>query len=125
MNITASILICHSLFVLMKLTANLVAGRTLRAADFEDNIGQTNNPDWKTVVVDANTDKLIVPKGTIGSRWGEEKNWNLESKDLKACNNEIWPEKSFVQKHDEVVDVCFPYFGNIENDQPILQHDRS
>ncbi len=97
----------------------LVAGRTLRASDFEDNLGQDNNPEWKTLAIDANNNELIVPGGTIGSRWGEEKNWNLEPKNL-LNGKEAWPEKSFVKKHDDVVDVCFPYFGNIENDQPIF-----
>ena len=101
--------------------AGLVAGRTLRASDFADNLGQDNNPEWKTIAIDANNNELIVPNGTIGSRWGEEKNWNLEAKNL-LNGKEIWPEKSFVQKHDEVVDVCFPYFGNQENDQPIFKN---
>ena len=97
----------------------LVAGRTLRASDFSDNLGQDNNAEWKTCAIDANTSDVVVPNGTIGSRWGEEKNWNLEAKNV-ANGKEIWPEKSFVSKHDEVVDVCFPYFGNLENDQPIF-----
>ena len=98
---------------------HLTAGRTLRASDFDGNLGQDNNPEWKTCAIDANTSEIVVPNGTIGSRWGEEKNWNLEAKNV-ADGKEIWPEKSFVQKHDDVVDVCFPYFGNLENDQPIF-----
>jgi nitrate reductase / nitrite oxidoreductase, alpha subunit len=99
----------------------LVAGRTLRAADFEDNMGQENNPEWKTVLYDTKTNELTVPTGTIGSRWGEEKNWNLESKNL-SNGEDIWPEKSFISQHDEVVDVCYPYFGNQEHEQPIFSH---
>jgi len=98
---------------------HLTAGRTLRASDFDDDMGQSNNPEWKPVMIDANTNKPVVPKGTIGSRWGEEENWNLEAKNVEN-DSEIWPEKSLVQNHDEVVDVCFPYFGNLENDQPIF-----
>ncbi len=74
----------------------LVAGRTLRASDFEDNMGQENNPEWKTVLYDTKTNELTVPTGTIGSRWGEEKNWNLETKNL-SNGDDIWPEKSFNQ----------------------------
>lgn len=98
---------------------HLTAGRTMRASDFVGDMGQSNNPDWKPVMIDANTNKPVVPKGTIGSRWGEEKNWNLEAKNVEN-DSEIWPEKSFVQSHEDVVDVCFPYFGNLENDQPIF-----
>ena len=99
----------------------LVAGRTLRASDFKDNLGQENNPEWKTVVVDASNDEITVPNGTIGSRWGEEKKWNLEAKNL-LNGKEIWPEKSFVEKHDEVADVCFPYFANEQHEQPIFNN---
>ncbi|MDG1996994.1 MAG: molybdopterin-dependent oxidoreductase, partial [Emcibacteraceae bacterium] len=101
--------------------SGLVAGRTLRASDFEDNMGQDNNPEWKTIVIDSQDNQLTVPNGTIGSRWGEEKKWNLEAKNLKD-GKEIWPEKSFVQQHDDVVDVCFPYFANEKHDQPIFAH---
>jgi nitrate reductase alpha subunit len=98
-----------------------VPGRTLRASDFKDDLKQKNNPEWKPVMYDANSDEIIVPTGTIGSRWGEEGNWNLESKNV-ADGSEIWPEKSFVKNHDEVVVVGSPYFGNIENDQEIFAH---
>ena len=97
-----------------------VAGRTLRAADFDDNLGQDNNPDWKSTVIDANTDQVVTPNGTVGSRWGEDGHWNLESKNLKD-GTEIWPLKSLVKKHDEVLSVGFPYFGNLKHEQPIFK----
>ncbi len=97
-----------------------VAGRNLRASDFDDNLNQDNNPEWKSAVIDANTDKVVVPNGTVGSRWGEDGHWNLESKNVED-GNEIWPLKSLVTKYDEVLSVGFPYFGNLENDQPIFK----
>lgn len=98
-----------------------VPGRTLRASDFENNLGEDKNPDWKPVVVDANSNSEVVPNGTIGSRWEKRGNWNLESKNV-TDGNEIWPEMSFIKSHDEVVSVGFPYFGNLEHDQEIFVH---
>jgi nitrate reductase alpha subunit len=97
-----------------------VAGRTLRASDFKGDLKQKNNAEWKTVVIDQTTNDICVPKGTVGSRWGEKGNWNLESKDVDS-GAEIWPVKSLIEKHDEVLDVAFPYFGNIEHEQPIFK----
>jgi nitrate reductase / nitrite oxidoreductase, alpha subunit len=57
----------------------LVPGRQLRAADLR-RAGQKNNPDWKTVAIDENTGKMVVPNGSIGFRWGEQGKWNLEEK---------------------------------------------
>ena len=97
-----------------------VPARTLRACDLESLSGE-DNADWKPVLVDENTDDVVVPMGTIGSRWDSSGRWNLE---LKNCltNDEIWPRKSLLNKHDDVVSVAFPYFGNLENEQPIFQH---
>ena len=39
-----------------------------------------------------------------------------------ATGADIWPSKSLIQKHDEVVSVAFPYFGNQENEQEIFKH---
>lgn len=97
-----------------------VAGRTLRASDFAGALNQDNNPEWKPVVIDSTTDKPVIPKGTIGSRWGEDGNWNLEAKNLEN-DQEIWPLKSLVKSHDDVVSVGFPYFGNQKHDQPIFK----
>ncbi|WP_308910298.1 nitrate reductase subunit alpha [Pseudokordiimonas caeni] len=98
-----------------------VAGRTLRAADFKDGLAAGEHADWKPVVFDANSGKVKVPNGTIGSRWDKSAKWNLEMR-AAADGSELWPEVTFVKKHDDVVAVGFPYFGNIENDQPIFHH---
>ena len=97
-----------------------IPGRTLRASDLEA-IADQDNAEWKPVLLDENTDTVAVPMGTIGSRWDKSGRWNL---DLKNCATgaDIWPSKSLIQKHDEVVSVAFPYFGNQENEQEIFKH---
>jgi nitrate reductase alpha subunit len=86
-----------------------VADRLLRASDFADGLGQTNNPDWKTVALDAGG-KPVTPTGSIGFRWGESGKWNLESRD-GGDGREIKPHLSLEDVRDEVVSVGFPYFG--------------
>ncbi|MEJ6784959.1 nitrate reductase subunit alpha [Aminobacter sp. Piv2-1] len=88
----------------------LVPGRQLRAADFADQLGEENNPDWKTVGIDEATGKIVVPNGSIGFRWGEKGKWNLEQ---KAGKEDVELRLSLIldQDHDEVASVDFPFFG--------------
>jgi len=111
------------LVILEKKDSNYIAARTLRAADFENKLGENQNPEWKPVIFDETTSKVVVPNGTVGSRWDESGKWNLESKNVND-DSEIWPETSFVNSNDEVVSVAFPYFGNLENEQPIFSHTK-
>jgi nitrate reductase / nitrite oxidoreductase, alpha subunit len=88
----------------------LVPGRMLRADDFTDALGQTTNPDWKTVGYDMASDTIVVPNGSIGFRWGNDGTWNLEEKaagaDISLRLSHAAPEA-----RDDVVGVDFPYFG--------------
>ena len=59
------------------------AGRTLRASDLVDSLGQENNPEWKTVAFDEKGD-MTVPNGSLGFRWGDKGKWNLEQRDGKT-----------------------------------------
>jgi hypothetical protein len=59
----------------------LVPDRFVRASDFADNLGEANNPEWKTVAIDDEQRPVVVPLGSIGFRWGEQGKWNLEEKD--------------------------------------------
>jgi len=68
----------------------LVPDRFLRASDLDGKLGQENNPDWKTIVVDENTGYLTAPNGSIGFRWGQSGSWNLEMRD-GASKAEIKP----------------------------------
>src|SRR4029078_1276828 len=62
-----------------------VPGRLLRAADFADALGETNNADWKTVALDA-YGKPVAPLGSVGFRWGEQGKWNLQSKESSGSD---------------------------------------
>src|SRR3546814_572889 len=86
------------------------------ATDWLAPIRESNNPDWKTVAVDEASNRIVVPQGSVGFRWGEQGKWNLEQKD--AAGAEIHPKLTFImdQDHDDVVEVGFPYFGNREHD---------
>ena len=61
--------------------AHLVVREAFRLQQAAGALGQKNNPEWKTVAIDSLTEKLVLPNGSIGSRWGEKGKWNLEEKD--------------------------------------------
>src|SRR5512141_1549458 len=86
-----------------------VPERLLRAAEFDQALGETNNPDWKTVALDEVTGEVVVPNGSIGFRWGEDGKWNLEEKD--GAGRETTLRLGLKGVHDEVAAVRFPYFG--------------
>jgi len=87
----------------------LVAGRFLRADDLDGKLGEDNNPEWKTVAYDAKAG-LVAPNGSVGYRWGEDGEWNLEE---RAAGGDTALKSSLIleEDHDEVVGVDFPYFG--------------
>jgi nitrate reductase alpha subunit len=93
-----------------------VPDRLLRASDFADGLGESNNPEWKTVAVDRQTKNVVVPQGSVGFRWGEQGKWNLEARDGQGRDTDL--EMTFIQDddHDEIASVAFPYFGNREHD---------
>lgn len=88
-----------------------VPGRMIRASDLVDGLGESNNPQWKTVAVNT-AGELVVPNGSIGFRWGEKGKWNLES---IAAGTETELSLTLLGQHDAVAGVAFPYFGGIEN----------
>lgn len=45
----------------------------MRASDLVDGLGESNNPEWKTVAFNREGE-LVVPNGSIGFRWGEKAN---------------------------------------------------
>src|SRR5690606_1798032 len=99
---------------LVKQGDNLVPERMIRASDFDDAMGETNNPEWKTVAYDENSGEIVVPRGSIGFRWGDKGKWNLEEKDAKG--NPIKLRLSLAPIKDDIAAVAFPYFGNREHD---------
>ncbi|MCX5385513.1 nitrate reductase subunit alpha [Streptomyces sp. NBC_00083] len=53
----------------------LVPHKFVTAADLGD---ETENAQWKTVLVDDATGEPTVPNGTLGHRWGSTPEWNLD-----------------------------------------------
>ena len=94
----------------------LVPERLVRASDFVDGLGQDNNPEWKTVAIDAATGNPVIPQGSVGFRWGEQGKWNLEPKDAHGSDVTLALSLIGEGEHDEVAEVEFPYFGNREHD---------
>jgi len=92
----------------------LVPDRLLRASDFAGALGETNNPDWKTVAVDGKSGDVVTPHGSVGFRWGEQGKWNLEEKASGGSDTNLL--LTFANAHDELTEVAFPYFGNRQHD---------
>ncbi|MCW3173915.1 nitrate reductase subunit alpha [Shewanella subflava] len=99
----------------------LVQGAFLRASDLADNLGQDNNPEWKTIALDENTGELISPTGSIGYRWGEKGKWNIEQRNGGSGEKHKFA-LSLKQHGDSVVDVQFPYFGSKAHELGYFQH---
>jgi nitrate reductase alpha subunit len=95
---------------LVKKDGRYVPERLLRASDFDDALGQDNNPDWKTIGIDEATGNPVAPTGSIGFRWGEQGKWNLEEK--AADGAEVKLRVGLKGAHDDVAEVLFPYFAN-------------
>ncbi|MEZ5665334.1 MAG: nitrate reductase subunit alpha [Burkholderiaceae bacterium] len=98
----------------------VVPGRYLRASDFNGKLGQANNPEWKTVALDQD-DKVVLPNGSIGFRWGaadrtDGGKWNLENKEARQ-GEQVRLKLSLMEGEGsqyEVGEVAFPYFGGID-----------
>ena len=110
------------LVMLREEKGKLVPDYFLRASHLPDNLGEANNPEWKTIVIDGNTGEMVTPFGAIGFRWGEDKantgkvgRWNLEMRD-GGTGNEIDPLLSLKGVHDDVATVHFTYFGGDKED---------
>ncbi len=100
----------------------VVPDRYLRASDFDGALGASNNPDWKTVAFDED-DRITVPNGSIGFRWGADGRadagrWNLEARDARS-DDEVKFRLSLLEganPSDDTARVAFPYFGGIKNE---------
>ena len=99
----------------------MVPDRYVRASDFNGNLGQDNNPEWKTVAFD-DSGKVVLPNGAIGFRWGadgrpDEGQWNLEAKEARH-GQEVKLKLSVMEggaASTETAKVGFPYFGGIQS----------
>ncbi len=101
---------------LVKKDGQYIPERFVRASDLDSDLGEANNPEWKTLAFDETTDKVVVPKGSIGFRWGEEGKWNLSEEDGSSENTKLKMTLIMDGDHDDVANVGFPYFGNREHD---------
>lgn len=91
------------------------SGRFLNGKD----MGRTDkHAEFKHYVIDELTGKLVVPNGTMGDRWDNEKKWNLREED-RDTGAKIVPQLSVFGQFDEVVEVEFPYFGNEREERVI------
>ncbi|MEM0197902.1 MAG: nitrate reductase subunit alpha [Fervidicoccaceae archaeon] len=95
------------LVVLERENGQYRTGRFLRASDIGIN---TENAEWKTVVLNSEGGELSVPNGSIGFRWGKEKKWNLRMED-SLTGKKIDPYLTLLGNHDEIVQVSFPVLG--------------
>lgn len=86
------------------------AGKMVRANRVKE-YKDISNGDWKFLVIDGNTDKLMTPKGTAGYRWDEQKgNWNLKFEN--GTDDQAYdPMLTLIDKKDDVVQVEFDEFG--------------
>ncbi len=101
---------------LVKKDGHYVPERLLRASDFDGDLSQDNNPEWKTVALDRKSDSVVVPGGSVGFRWGEDGKWNLEERDAAGKETDLRLTLVDESDRDDVADVGFPYFGNREHD---------
>lgn len=100
----------------------MVPDRYVRASDFDDRLGQPNNPEWKTVAL-AEDGRVVVPQGAIGFRWGADGRadagqWNLEAKEAEH-GADVKLTLSLLDQPGAAVQtawVGFPYFGGIESE---------
>ena len=91
-----------------------VPGRFLRASDFDASLGEDNNPEWKTVAYDEISGDIVAPKGSVGFRWGEQGKWNLQEQEANGKATKL--RLSLDEIRDDLAEVAFPYFGNIEHE---------
>ncbi len=88
--------------------ASLKSTRFLRASDLADNLGQENNPEWKTIGINEANGELTSPTGSIGYRWGEKGKWNIQELDGKN-GEEAKLQLSLIG--GDVSPVSFPNFA--------------
>ncbi|MCB9226934.1 MAG: nitrate reductase subunit alpha [Chitinophagales bacterium] len=85
-------------------------GKMIRANEVKK-YEKVENGDWKFLNFDTKTGDLVSPMGTSGYRWQEEKGkWNLNYFDGETAK-EFDPELTFINKHDDVLQVEFVEYG--------------
>src|SRR5690606_14914779 len=82
-------------------------GKFLVAGDLDDHPeASSENAMWKPAVLDATTDQVAIPRGSIGHRYGEEQGqWNLDLGDIQ-------PVLSLYDDTAESVELELPRFDS-------------
>jgi nitrate reductase alpha subunit len=85
-------------------------GRLLRASELAQ-YQDVPNGDWKFVNVDAVTGKLVVPKGSSGSRWDKQPGkWNTKLESV-VDDQPYDPVLTLLGRASEVVQATFTEYG--------------
>eukprot|EP01034_Spumella_vulgaris_P038591 gene38591-47660_t len=109
------------LVLLKEHNGHLAPDYFLRASHLDNSLDETNNPEWKTLVIDEASGAIVAPAGSIGFRWGESGKWNLEMK--QGGNGQpVDPQLSLLGAGDEVLPVAFPYFGGKDASDVLLRN---
>ena len=56
----------------------------------------------------------VVPRGSVGFRWGENGKWNLGEQE--SAGKDVKLRLSLDGASDEMAAIAFPYFGNIAHE---------
>ncbi|OBG89036.1 nitrate reductase subunit alpha [Mycobacterium sp. E136] len=88
----------------------LVPGKNLTAADLGGEATAQENAAFKPVLLDAATDTVVVPQGSLGFRFGDDgvTKWNLELGDLVPALTVLFTEAG------ETAEVALPRFDTFD-----------
>ena len=96
------------------------AGQQLRAAAIDAMAGE-ENADWKLPVLDAITGELVLPPGSVGHRWQQNKGqWNLDLVDSRT-GAAIDPVLLIGERRTDSVEVSFADFSDGQSETNILR----
>jgi len=89
---------------------NYKPGRLLRANEI-DKYQNIESGDWKFLNIDEKTGDLVVPKGTVGSRWDNKQgNWNLKFENIE--NDQPYDTiLTLLDDKEEVLQTEFTEYG--------------
>lgn len=87
------------------------AGHFLTAKDMGD---LSQHSEFKYYVLDEKSDKLVIPNGQMGHRWGDKTKWNLKLENSET-GEPISPKLSFIDEKDDLKTVTLPFFGHLDN----------
>ena len=79
-------------------------------------LGETNNPEWKTVAYDEITGEIVVPHGVGRLPLGRERASGISRRRIARARRNAGFVSRLPTRKDELADVAFPYFGNREHD---------